>query len=121
MLQRYLPYTLCLLLVFLALWHIGMPAEVWADKLLEAKIANPTPFTSVEEVIEAILGVVIVIATPIIVFFIIYAGFLYVTARGNVQQVEQATRQLTYAVIGAVLILGAVALAEIIKNLIATF
>lgn len=86
------------------------------------EIKNPTPsYTSIEQVIEAILGVVVVIATPIVVFFIIYAGFLYVTARGNAQQVEQATRQLTYAIIGAILILGAVALSGIIKQLISAF
>lgn len=92
-----------------------------ASAQIAAKIGNPTPFTTIEEVIEAILGVLMVIATPIIVFFIIYAGFLYVTARGNAQQVEQATRSLTYAIIGAVLILGAVVLAEIINNLITSF
>jgi hypothetical protein len=84
-------------------------------------VNNPTPFNSIEEIILAVLAAVRVIAIPIIIFFIIYSGFLYVTARGNAQQIEQATRQLTYAILGAILILGAIVLAEIIKQLINDF
>ncbi|MCA9357823.1 hypothetical protein KC902_01035 [Candidatus Kaiserbacteria bacterium] len=76
---------------------------------------------TVEGLLVAILNVFIVIATPIIVLFIIYAGFMYVTARGNAQQVEQATRALTYAVIGGVILLGAVAIAGIVKGVVDAF
>jgi hypothetical protein len=69
----------------------------------------------------ALLNVFIVIATPIVVIFIILAGFKYVTARGNPSDIQEATRALTYAIIGGVLIIGAVAIAEIIKNLVTSF
>lgn len=85
------------------------------------KLVNPLKVATLEELLTAILNIVIVLATPIIVFFIIYAGYLYATARGNVAQVEQATRALTYAIIGGVLIIGAVAIAEIVKNLVDSF
>lgn len=81
-------------------------------------IDNPASFTTIEQLIIAVLGVVVTIAVPIIVLFIIYAGFLYVTARGNQEQLRQATRAITYAIIGALLVLGAVALAGVIENLI---
>lgn len=84
-------------------------------------IESYLPFNSLEELIVAILRIFITIATPIIVLFIMYAGFKYVTARGNVQQVQEATRALTYAIIGAVLIIGAVAISEIISNTIGAF
>lgn len=84
-------------------------------------LENPLRVSSLEELLSAILNIVIVLATPIIVFFIIYAGYLYVTARGNAAQVEQATRALTYAIIGGVLIIGAVAIAEIVSNLVVSF
>lgn len=77
--------------------------------------------TSLEELLISLLNVLVIIATPIIVLFIIYAGFLYVTARGNVEQTQKATRTLTYAIIGGVLVLGAVAIAEIIANLVGDF
>ncbi len=62
-----------------------------------------------------------VLMIPVIVFFIIYAGFKYVMAQGNASQVEEATRALTYAVIGGVLILGAVAISQIIQNVVRAF
>ena len=84
-------------------------------------LKNPLTVTSLEELLVAILNIVVIIAIPIIVFFIIYSGFLYVTARGNASQVEQATRSLTYAIIGGVLIIGAIAIAEIVENLVTSF
>ena len=84
-------------------------------------IKNPLKVNSIEELLVAILNVVIVLAIPVIVFFIISSGFMYATARGNPQQIEQASRSLTYAIIGGVLIIGAVAIAEIVKNLVTSF
>jgi hypothetical protein len=76
---------------------------------------------TIQDLLVAILNIVIILMIPIIVFFIILAGFKYVTARGNASQVEEATRALTYAIIGGVLVLGAVALSEIIKNVVDQF
>jgi hypothetical protein len=85
------------------------------------EIKSYVAFTSIEEFLLAALQVIITIAIPIIVLFIIYAGFQYVTARGNAEQTQQATRTLTYAIIGGVIMLGAVAIGEIIKNLVNAF
>lgn len=82
---------------------------------------NPLGFTSIEGLALAILNIIIVIAVPIIVLAIIYAGFLYVTARGNAEQVKRATQAFTYAVIGGIVIIGAVVIAEIIANLVKAF
>tara|TARA_B100000508_G_scaffold140846_1_gene143816 strand:- start:828 stop:1196 length:369 start_codon:yes stop_codon:yes gene_type:complete len=76
---------------------------------------------TINDLLTAILTTLIVIATPIVVFFIIYAGFLYVTARGNTNQVQQATRALTYAIIGGVFIIGAVAIAQVLNNIVGSF
>lgn len=85
-------------------------------------LQNPlNNINGVEDLLVAILEVLIIIAVPIIVIFIILAGFKYVTARGNAQQIQEASRALTYAIIGAVLVVGALAIAEIIKNLVAAF
>ncbi|MEN9920700.1 MAG: hypothetical protein RL538_593 [Candidatus Parcubacteria bacterium] len=84
-------------------------------------LKNPLAFDSIEDFVVAILNVVIVIATPIVVLFIIFAGFKYVTARGNPGQIQEATQALTYAIIGGVLIIGAVAISKIIGNLVTAF
>lgn len=88
---------------------------------LNYSLANPLAFDSLQDFIVAILNVIIVIATPIVVIFIVLAGFKYVTARGNPGEIQKATQALTYAIIGGVLIIGAVAIAEIIKNLVTAF
>lgn len=76
---------------------------------------------SIQALLVAILNIVEILMVPVIVFFIIWAGFKYVTARGNSSQVEEATRALTYAVIGGVLVLGAVAISHIIQTTVSAF
>ena len=88
---------------------------------LTYELKNPIAFDSLQDFIVALLNVFIIIATPIVVIFIILAGFKYVTAQGNASKIEEATRALTYAIIGGVLIIGAVAIAEIIKDLVTSF
>lgn len=94
------------------------------EELLEfqtIQLENPLQIDSLEDLIIAILNIFITLMIPIIVFFIILAGFKYVTAQGNSGKIEEATTTLTYAIIGGVLILGAVAIAEIVKNTVAAF
>jgi Type IV secretion system pilin len=85
-------------------------------------LENPlNNINSIDGLLVAILNIIMVLMIPVIVFFIIYAGFKYVMAQGNASQVEEATRALTYAVIGGVLILGAVAISQIIQNVVRAF
>lgn len=97
----------------LALWCV--PMLVSAEGVT---LDNPIAVETIEGLLRALIGIVIVFATPIIIFFIVYAGFLYVTARGNEQTITQANRALFYAIIGGLLILGAYVLIEIVSNLI---
>jgi len=110
-------YTTVSVFLLLLLPYVVLAQE----KGIKYEVKSHIKFTTIEELIVGVLNIFIVIAVPIIVLFIIYAGFLYVTARGSVQQIEQATRAFTYAVIGGVIILGAVALSEVIKNVVDAF
>lgn len=91
------------------------------DGALSYKLCNPLRFNNLEGLIVGILNVLLVIAVPIIIFFIIFAGFSYVTAQGNPEKIKQASRSLTYAIIGGVLILGAVAISEILQSVVESF
>ena len=82
---------------------------------------NPISFTNIQDLLFALLNVVIVIATPIVVLFLIYSGFLYVTARGNAEQIKQSTKSLMYAIIGGVIIIGSVAISNIVTNVANSF
>lgn len=105
-------------------WFLGT-ANVFAEPTpvggSSVSLKNPLKMSTAEELLTTILEIVIILATPFIVFFIIYAGFLYVTARGNAEQITQANRALTYAIIGGVIIIGSVAIATIIKNIVLAF
>ncbi len=85
---------------------------------LAASFDNPLTVGSIESLFRGILAVVLVFAVPIIVFFIVYAGFLYVTARGNEQAITQANKALFFALVGGLLVLGAYVFLDIIANLV---
>ena len=84
-------------------------------------IENPLNVDTIGDFLEAILVIVMVLAVPVIIFFIVYAGFLYVTARGNSEQVKKATSAFTYAIIGGLIVLGALVLVTVIQNLVRAF
>ena len=75
--------------------------------LLATIFNNPLNFNTIPDLIRALLQIAVTIAMPIVVIFIVYAGFLFVSARGNEQQITKAKSVLTWSVIGAMLIIGA--------------
>jgi hypothetical protein len=52
---------------------------------------------------------------------IMYAGFKYVTARGDSTKIKEATTALTYAAIGAAVLLGAWVISQAIQGTINQF
>jgi len=115
-------YYSTLLFIASAPWAVlAQPDDGTRGGGLTYKLENPLRFGSLEGLIVGILNVLLVIAVPIIVFFIIFAGFSYVTAQGNPEKIKQASRSLTYAIIGGVLILGAVAISEILQSIVESF
>jgi len=123
----YTTYSLAIILFVTLLFPLAVQAQCPPDcgpassGGLTYSLDNPLQFDTLEGLIVGILNVLLIIAVPIIVFFIIFAGFSYVTAQGNPEKISQASRSLTYAIIGGVLILGAVAISEIIQNVVESF
>ncbi len=106
-------------LLILSLFPIVILAQAPSGSTVT--LTNYLNVSTIEDLLSAILNILIVLATPIIIFFIIYGGYLYVTARGNPEQIKTATTALTYAIIGGVIIIGAVAIGAIIGNLVGAF
>jgi len=79
-------------------------------------LRNPLGNITLLQFFDRIIDILLIFAVPIIVFFIILAGFKYVTAGGNKTKIEDATKSLTWAIVGGVLILGAKALLVIIQS-----
>lgn len=86
-----------------------------------SQLQNPFTVTSVEGILIELINVLLIFAVPIIMFFLIYAGFQYVTARGNPEQIKTASRALLYGLIGAVIVFGAWAIAAIIQSTVNAF
>lgn len=81
-------------------------------------IGNPITSNTISEFIDAILNLVVKIGSPIVVFFIIYSGFLFVTARGNPEKINIAKTTLLWTIVGAAIVLGALAISAGIKGTI---
>ena len=84
-------------------------------------LINPLKVDNLVKFIEQIIDVILIFAVPIIVLFIMYAGFLYVTAAGNPGKIEHANSALLYAVIGGVIVLGANLIIKVIQGTIDGF
>lgn len=80
------------------------------------KFDNPLKFDTISGFLSAILDVIVTIAFPILVLFLLYAGFLFIKAQGNQTQLAEAKRVFLWTLVGALLVLGASVLANAIEG-----
>jgi predicted permease len=86
---------------------------------LNFSISNPIPgVDTLPQFIEKLLDIVMTVGIPVVAIFIIYAGFLFVKARGNEKDLQTAKDALLYALIGAAILLGAYVIAQAIQGTI---
>lgn len=81
----------------------------------EGKIINPIRYDTINKFIKALLTGVLKIGIPVVALAIIYSGFLFVFARGNSEKLTKARESLLYTLIGAAILLGSWAIAELIS------
>ncbi len=84
-----------------------------------ARLINPlegSGINSIPTFFIAVINILIIFAIPFVTFFIVYAGFLYVRARGNPDAITKAHMALLYALIGGLLILGSRTILTVINN-----
>ncbi len=74
--------------------------------------------TSVSALLEKVLDILFQIGLPVLVLFIVYAGFQFVTAQGNAKKIEEAKAALFWAVIGGAILLGAKVISIALKGTI---
>jgi len=98
---KYLKRTLAFTLPLAAL----LAADIAAAQ--NQQLQNPLTINDISGFISLVLKVMVMVALPIISFFIVYSGFLFISAQGNPEKISQAKNNLIYVVIGAILILGA--------------
>lgn len=81
-------------------------------------LCNPLKVNSIEELVLAIIDVVLIFLLPVIILYIMYAGFLFVKANGNPEGISQAKKALLTALIGGVIVMGARAILDVVKGTI---
>ena len=80
-----------------------------------AALNNPIGYSDIYSFLTALLELATYIAFPIIVLFIVYVGFLFVSAQGKPEAIQKAQKYFFWAIVGALIVLGAQALAYAIE------
>ena len=71
---------------------------------------DPSGYTttaSVIEIVASVVAIVLGLVGSVFIVLMIYGGFLWLTARGNKEQVEKATKIIRDSIAGAAIIIGA--------------
>ena len=80
-------------------------------QVAEAALNPPTRARNLADFIKEIANIAMQIGGIVAVIFIIWSGFLFVTARGNEEQIKKARATFFWTIIGAFILLGAYAVA----------
>ena len=85
-----------------------------------AALENPfgPGITSLDTLIQAIANTVMQIGGVFAIIFIIWSGFLFVTARGNEDQLKKAKTTFKWTLIGTAILLGAYVIATAIVEFV---
>lgn len=98
----------------IAIYAISFCSFVYAETVT-ATIQNPLgSLTSIPTFIANALSFVAKIGGVLAIFFLVYAGYLYVKARGNPGEIEKAHEAFKGTIYGIVLLLGAQLISSII-------
>ncbi|MDO8408279.1 MAG: TrbC/VirB2 family protein [bacterium] len=72
--------------------------------------------TDLEQLLADILSFVVEIGSVVVVLMLVYVGYLFVTARGEPAKITTARTSLLWTVVGALILLGAQAIALAIEE-----
>ena len=93
--------------------------ELWiktAIAQINYTIDNPIRANDFKEVVLAFARLLVQIGIPLATIFIVFAGFKFVTARGDPKGIEEAKKMLFWTLVGAAVIIGAYAIATAVVN-----
>lgn len=113
--------TLLASLVVLLVVSHHVSADPGQNLDLSLKLENPlgpSGVNTISDFVRRLLDIVLTIGIPVITIFIIYSGFLFVTARGKEEAITKAKENLLTTIIGAAILLGAWVLAQALGSTI---
>src|SRR3989344_3489192 len=104
--------------LFFFFFVIIIPVFFFFPREISTTLENPLSADTLFCFLKDMLDVFLTIGVIIAVIFMVYAGFLYVTARGNDTQLGKAKTAFLGAVIGTAIIMGVWVLAKAIVGTI---
>jgi hypothetical protein len=102
--------------IFAATAIYSLPLLTIAATDNKNKIQSPTKFTDLAQVVSAVVGVVQILLIMATVLYLLYAGLMFVTARGDSNKISQARDALLWGMVGAALVLSAQVLVKTIQS-----
>ena len=107
---------------YLMLVHVVRAEGTITNDGNSTELFNPLKnTTTIPEFLLKVIDVLLVFALPLIILYIMYAGYLFVTAQGTPAKVSEARSALLWAVVGGVIVLGAKIIVEVIQGTITAF
>ena len=95
-------------------WWVAFALAVGGANVVFARHGGPTHLrpplrgiTGIEMFLEWLLGIIMIILTPVVVLMIVYTGFSFIAAHGNPEKINDARKMLLWTSVGAGIILGA--------------
>lgn len=107
-------YRIKYLIIPALLFLAALPAGAACDPAKE--LCNPLQANTFAELVKSLANALVVVAIPFVVIFLIWSGFLFVSARGNEKQLETAKKTFYWTILGAAVVVGAYALASAVVH-----
>ena len=82
------------------------------------KINNTIGPSNLASFVKSILDIVLTNGIPVVALSIIYSGFLFVSAQGNQEKLQEAKKALLFTLVGAAVLFGSWVIAQAIGNTI---
>ncbi len=116
--KRSYPLTIALSLAVIA---PGLAyAQLGGVGAQSSSLTDPLNSQTICGLIKNLLQAVLIIGIPVSTLFLVWAGFLFVLARGNPAGLKKAQTNLKYVLLGIAVFLGAWTLGQLIAKTVAS-
>ncbi len=116
--SKQLGYMFSLTIMLLIYFYSPVQAHAQLVTAIDKWPKHNTIFTDVPTFATAVLRTIWPYAGSLAVLAVIYSGFMYITAGGDSDQAEKAKKNLTWAIIGVVLVASSVLIVSWVDNVL---
>src|SRR6185436_16660536 len=103
---RQIASMLFLLSLTLPRFFIHADGEVGNGACDPGKLCNPISYSTLQDFVASVLDIVMLIGIPIVAIFIIYSGYLFISAQGDPGKLKTAKETFLWTIVGAAVLLG---------------